>query len=115
MIDAGSFTIESIQAGQRIRRNVVLGGLIATVIVVFGAMAALMYFPETQKLSYYMVFVVGATLFLCIAVPVLVFIEPRYGIYILFGSALIFGGDPAKPVYTAPTTLVPMFWNVSSI
>src|SRR5262249_47901176 len=36
-------------------------------------------------------------------------------LYILFAGALLFGGDPAKTRASIPTSMIPLWWNMSII
>lgn len=111
MLDVNSYSADRFAQGLRIRRRVVFSLFIAMVLLVFGTMAAILFFaPHVNHLA---VWLVGLTIFLTVAVPFAISYEPRYGVYLLFGSAILFAGDPAKMIPTMPSSAVPFWWNVS--
>lgn len=102
-------TIELMQR-QRNSRVLVWALLIATVVVVFGAMGALMHFTNATggKAA-----AMGFGLFLCMAVPVLVWQYPRVGLYLVLATTVLEVSGPW--LGNVPLLGIPMWFNISSI
>ncbi len=98
---------------QKQRRAVMMSLLVATVVLVFGTIGTFMQFTNVP---FQAAWLIGFVVFFCLAVPVVVWQNPRAGFYMLFTAALLFGGSPGRfydPVI--PTSLVPVWWNISII
>ncbi len=104
---------QAYKESQQARQRVLIALMLAVVVLVFGTMGVLMLVSPT--LSGSAAWVAGAAVAVSLAVPVLIWNEPRRGIYVLIGAAVLFGGDPAYPRLTIPTSLVPFWWDISTI
>jgi len=116
MIQSHYPTAEELMKGQRTRSVFLLSMLIATVVLVFGMMGGLLYFFPT--LPGPLVWLLGTSLFIALAVPVIVWNNPRLGFYMLLTGIMLFETDPGEARFTnvrVPTMRVPFFWNISSI
>jgi hypothetical protein len=98
---------------QRTRRMLLMTALVATVTVIFGVMGALLYVNVSGPI----VWLVGLSAWILIALPVVVWQKPKLGFYILFTGAMFFESvSNGYGVRTdVPTTYVPFFWNLNNL
>jgi hypothetical protein len=97
---------------QRTRRSLMMTLLAATVILVFGVIGGLMRWTNMPGPSAWLV---GVVLFAVMALPVFIWNLPRAGFFMVFASALLFGGLPGRFFDPGiPTSLVPFWWNIST-
>lgn len=113
MVRSAYPTTEQLMAGQRARRNLLLFALLATLFLVFGAMGGLSYL--LPHLSAAAVAVIGVALFVCVALPVLIWQEPRRGLYLLLTGGFLFEVDPRGLNPIPPTARFPFTLNLNNI
>lgn len=113
MTEAYVPSVGDLLAEQRTRSRALMTYLVVTVVLVFGAMGALTYLaPVTPN---YSVGLVGFSVFICLAIPVAVWNNPRIGLYLMVVGSLLLGGGSYMVRDTIPTTYVPFWWNISTI
>ncbi len=113
MIDSYYPTTEQFLESKRTRRNLLVAGLLATILFIFGAITGLAYiFPRMSAAT---LALVGFSALGCLIVPVVIWNNPRQGLNMLVVGALLFPAVAGDGRITIPTTYVPMWWNISSI
>lgn len=116
MIQSHYPSAEQLMKEQRARSAFLMGLLVLTILLVFGLMGGLLFFFPT--LPGPVIWLIGVVLFLFLAVPVIVWNNPRIGFYILLVGVMLFETNPGEAAYRnvrVPTMLVPFFWNISTI
>src|SRR5512140_403056 len=108
MTDVTRESVDELLRQRRNRQWLLTSALVATVLLVFGSMGAVLYLAP--KIDGIVVFLIGGTLFLALAIPVLVWNYPIAGFYILFAGASLFEVTPSMGTITEN---VPFFVNVN--
>ena len=100
-------------ARRRRTRMLVWAGMLTSLAIVFGCIAAISYLsPQTGALP---LCLVGLVAIAAVWTPFVLWNNPPLGLYLIFVSALLFPGTGGTAVTTIPTTYVPVWWNISSI
>ncbi len=112
MIESHYPSVEQLVQGQRTRRGLLLCGLVLAVLVIFGIMATIIRVsPDTSQ---YLVWIAGLAVFGLACLPLVIWINPRMSLYILFAGATLFE-DIAQPAGLKVATMyVPFFWNLAT-
>jgi hypothetical protein len=112
MIESYYPSVDELVAEQRARKIYLMILLILAVIVVFGTIGVVIYFYPGQ--TPFVAFLGGLSVFLLLALPVIIWNNPRYGLYTLFIGAILFGGSAGADNKAVLTTYVPFWLNIST-
>lgn len=97
---------------QRTRRTLVFSLMIVAVVIVCAAMGGLGYF--FPKIPPFVLGAVGIAAFTMMVVPVIIWHNPRFAVYLLFSGVMIFGEGYSTRA-TIPTSYIPMWLNISTV
>jgi hypothetical protein len=106
-------SVQDISSHQKLKRNMVMIGLLLMLLVVSGSMGALAYF--TPQYIGPLMYLVGVVAFVCLIYPVLIWRYPLFGVYSLVAGTILFGGAPNQGIATIPTYYVGFWWNISTL
>src|ERR1041385_3123062 len=98
MIETHYPTTDQLLQGQRTRSGILFAAFMVTVVLIFGTVGLLLLFKPTMNVA--TAFLVGLAFYVCLAVPVIIWQQPRYGVYMLVAGCILFGGDPSMPKAT---------------
>ena len=106
-------SVDELYAEKRQVQRILYTGLILAALIVFGVIGLMLnLFP---KVNGGLIGIVGITTLAVLIFPVIVWNNPRTGIYILFALAALFGFTPGMSTITIPTSYVPIWANISTI
>jgi hypothetical protein len=90
--------------------------LALTTLVMAGAAAVMVALQlRAPAMSPAVLLLIGGLLVVCLAVPIVIWNEPRVGLYLMVTGALLCGGMPGTGISTMPTSLIPFWWNLSTV
>jgi hypothetical protein len=113
MIDAYYPTTEQLQARKRSRNMFLLILALLSAILVFGTMITLyLLFPRVELTS---LIALGVAIFITVATPVMIWNNPRIGLYILFAACCLIENDGRVNKARVFTTYIPFFLNYNTI
>jgi uncharacterized membrane protein len=106
-------TVDDIVRNQRMKRTVLMMGLISTLLLIFAVIAGLFYFVNV---SAQVAFIAGFGVLIVVVVPFIVWNNPRAGFFMTLFSSMIFEGvsNGYGATATVPTSYVPFFWNINN-
>src|SRR5438128_2260194 len=96
-------------------RNAYLGiGLVAVSVFVFGVAGAVFHLTNLPEGIITRIAIAAG---LIVVMPFLIWNNPKIGLYVLFGAAMLFEGttNGGSQTATIPTTFVPFFWNLNNL
>lgn len=112
MIESYYPSVNELMAEQRARRIYLMILLVLAVAVVFGTMSVVVIFYPGQTPM--VTFIWGLAAFTMLAIPVIVWNNPQYGLFTLFIGAFLFGGSAGANNRAVLTTFVPFWLNIST-
>ena len=117
MLDLSMHRLELLNSAQeyaermRLRRNLLFYAMIAVLLVSFSTFVILrVAAPHMLDLAP----VLTISVLICLALPVIIWMQPRAGLYILCFCACLFLQNPSD-AHHDPFEVIPFFWNISTI
>ncbi len=113
MLDSNLLSTTEYIKAKRVRSNLLLFCMIASLIVILGTSALLFFMDPHITVSG--VFAFALAVFAIITIPVIIWNFPRFGIYFLIVSAIIFAEPATTTLSTVPTSVIKLWINFSTI
>lgn len=106
-------TAKELAATLNRQKNLLLAGLGVSLVVIFGMMIAMVYL--FKRLDPAAIVAVGVVIFTLVAVPILIWNNPRAGLLILFAATTVLDMDPRSLNTHRITTYVYFFLNINNV
>ena len=113
MLDTQFPSLENLKRAQQTRRWLLLGGMLLMFALIFGVMLTVMRSTNEDKTT----FVIGSGLLMliCMVIPVVIWQNPRNGLYLLLIGIAMFPGIQINHRAYVLTENIPFWLNASSI
>ena len=113
MYDTQYTSAHELRSKLRLRRNLLMALLTAVLTLIFGVMVGLSYFmPKIQSA---LILTIGVLMVTSLIVPVIIWHNPRAGLFMLFAATTLLDNDPRVANAQKLTANVPFFLNLNNI
>src|SRR5258708_4820404 len=106
--------IDDLVRHHRTRNAYLALGMVAVSVFVFGVAGVVFHLTN---LPGPIIAIIAVAAGMVVVTPFLVWNNPRFGLYALFGATMLFEGttNGYNQTATIPTTFVPFFWNLNNL